>query len=109
MTKFSILIMAIQETHVCNTDHFVKDGFHFFFSGQAKDTHAGVGFIVSPKAVNLIIGFRSLSSRLCELTLRTAPLPTFLYSIYAPSQLPPGKKSARIGRRKKTSILGPFK
>ena len=54
MTKFSILIMAIQETHVCNTDHFVKDGFHFFFPGQAKDTHAGVGFIVSPKAVNLV-------------------------------------------------------
>jgi exonuclease III len=101
MTKFSILIMAIQETHVCNTDHFVKDGFHFFFSGQAKDTHAGVGFIVSPKAVNLIIGFRSLSSRLCELTLRTAPLPTYLYSVYAPSQLPPGENQLELDAERK--------
>ena len=60
-------------------------GYQFFLSGDKNDTHAGVGFIVSPHILKYIGSFVPINSRLAILKLYTNHRKTWLYSCYAPS------------------------
>ena len=56
-------------------------------SGSPVDTHAGVGFVVSPKFRFFVQAFKPINSRICELTINSSPRLIKLYSVYAPSMM----------------------
>ena len=87
MLKFSIDILCIQETHVTCHDEFHYQGFRFLLSGNKDNPHAGVGFVVSPKAAKFIKAFKPVNARIAILKLNTSPRPFWIYSCYAPSQM----------------------
>lgn len=88
MKHKQIQLLCIQETHGTVVDSFVKDGYVFYLSGQDKDSHAGVGFIVSPQLRPHILGLKPLNSRIAVLRISASPRSIQVFSIYAPSQLP---------------------
>jgi len=93
MKNQSIDILAIQETHVTNTDSFKHDNYWFYFSGNKADSHAGVGFIVSPRFHLHVRGFKPITSRIAVIRIAASPRSLELYSIYAPSQIASGENS----------------
>ena len=60
MREQSILIMCIQETHVCESNLLYESGYMVILSGStdasAYPFYAGVGFIVALEAIPAVIG-----------------------------------------------------
>jgi hypothetical protein len=87
MIRLNIDVLCIQETHGKVHDAFVSKGFQFYMSGSPVDTHAGVGFVISPKFRFFVQAFKPINSRICELTINSSPRLINLYSVYAPSMM----------------------
>ena len=68
----------------------LPQGFLLILSGNdmAKQSYAGVGFIVAPHVRRSIITFKLESERMCMLKLRTVRGKVVLLSAYAPPQTP---------------------
>lgn len=87
MKKEHIAVLAMQETKSTQTCSFIKNGFEFFFSGQADSKYHGVGFVVSPQTRHMVTNFLGFNSRCCSLDLNVAPSPVQLVCVYAPSMV----------------------
>ena len=62
MKEMAIGVLCLQETHRCKSDYYITDqGYLVILLGAAtSDEHetAGVGFMISPRLRQVIIGFR---------------------------------------------------
>jgi len=87
MTKRSIDVLCVQETHITKSEYRVlDDGFLLILSGRQDDEreYAGVGFLVSPHMRRSVIGFCQLSRRIAYLKLRVSGGKMVVFSAYAP-------------------------
>ena len=85
--EYEIDVLAIQETHTAHNDYYCKDGLHYFLMGSPIDTHAGVGFVVSPRIMPFVYKFNPISTRIASINVRTTGKEIVLFSVYAPSLL----------------------
>ena len=88
-------IVCLQKTKRTSTDHIQALNWHFYLYGDPTGLHAGVGFAVPQLLHPLVHDFIPLSSRIAVLQLSTKPLPTMLFSVYAPSQVADDQEGAR--------------
>ena len=73
MVQMKVGIVAVQETHTCNSDYYVTHrGCLVILSGPVGEHHdsAGVGFIVAPWLRRSVAGFCQASSRMASLKVR---------------------------------------
>ena len=78
----------MQETHVAESKHFIRDGFLIILSGT-EQTHegylySGVGFMIAPSAIKAIICFKLLGDRLATLKIKVEGGILNLMTVYAP-------------------------
>ena len=87
MSRYSISILCIQETHIAKSPYYTtENGFLVILTGSTgigRD-YAGVGFIVAPWAKHAVACFLQLNSRLACLKFRVAGGKLGIISAYAP-------------------------
>ena len=91
MQMYNIGVLCIQETRRQESSiKLLPEGFVLILSSNnvAKQSFAGVGFIVAPHVRRSIITFKLESERMCMLKLRTVRGKVVLLSAYAPPQTP---------------------
>ena len=87
MGSMDIGILALQETHSCNSEYYVTHcGFLLILSGPSSSCHdsAGVGFLVAPWLRRSVVGFCQASSRMASLKIRIIGGKAAFISAYAP-------------------------
>lgn len=98
MKSRNILIMGIQETHICDSKSFYEEGYLVILSGATDAStypfYAGVGFILSPEAISAVIGYELIDDRFVSLRMKIDGTP----HPYADTR--PGSSLARAERSK---------
>ena len=69
-----------------NFGEMSKDDGHTVYVSRAEDRHGFVvGFIVHKDIVSIVLGYRSVSSRLISIRLGAAPFNIAIRQVYAPT------------------------
>ena len=85
MRRKHLDILAIQEPHGKVIDSFISEDFAFFFSGNAKETHSGCGFVIRKELLKYVTVFLPISDRI---SIQKFVRPDDLYGCF-PVILPP--------------------
>ena len=84
MEIYSIELLCIQETHICETEHFITDqGNLVIFSGTTGWKYAGVGFIISARLRKSVYSFDCPNGRMAAVKIRVTGGKIAFLSVYA--------------------------
>ena len=88
MKQANIAVLVIQETRLRGIHDFSICGYSIMLSGSVLEVAgrnwSGVGFIIAPEVQLTVIGFRAISNRIAELSLRVPKGMLRIFSVYAP-------------------------
>ncbi|XP_055379626.1 uncharacterized protein LOC129610878 [Condylostylus longicornis] len=87
LERFKFDVVALQEMRFKNQGKIEKRNFDLYYSGKDdKQGHAGVGFWVSKKFKDKILGFTPINERICKIRLKGKFNNLTLISVYAPTE-----------------------
>lgn len=90
LDKFSIKIVALQETRFTDEDHFDSENYRFYKGKPAVQINTGpkqfgTGFAVNKSVIDSIIDFSSPSERLSTLSIKSGNKIYTLINVHAPT------------------------
>ena len=86
LSQYRADVTALQEMRWTGTGFLEKSHYTIYYSGHPVNHVLGVGFLVSQKMKPAVIGFESISERLCTLRLRGKFRNISLINVHAPTE-----------------------
>ena len=83
--RLKLDILGLAEVRWTSSGQVNTDGWMFYYIGDDKVHHRGVGFLVAPKLVRAVIKVQPISSRVIVLRIDAKPQPITIIQAYMPT------------------------
>lgn len=86
MKRYSVKILALQETRWKGEGMIDKEGYTLYYSGEDKQGRNGTAFMIDRKLKREVIQFKPVNGRLCSITIKNRQANITVVNGYAPTE-----------------------